>query len=122
MLLEARIKSNSSKGMFVPTDAVVMTGQRNIIFVAGDHDHFFPREVKLGGSVDGGYRVVDGLAVGEMVVRGGTFLLDAESRLRAPSNSGMRDPKSVPAEAQTESQDAVSHQDRGYQDHSHHGS
>lgn len=88
MLLESKILVESRVGLFVPADSVVMTGHRNIVFVGGDKDHFIPREIQLGAAVEGGYQVLSGLTAGERIVSRGNFLLDAESRLRAPATSG----------------------------------
>jgi Cu(I)/Ag(I) efflux system membrane fusion protein len=68
----------------VDADAVVQTGERALVFVAGEAGHFEPREVELGPRSEGRVVVTRGLVAGEQVVAGGTFLVDSESRLRAP--------------------------------------
>ena len=68
----------------VDADAVVQTGERALVFVAGEAGHFEPREVQLGPRSGGRIVVTSGLVAGEQVVAGGTFLVDSESRLRAP--------------------------------------
>jgi len=67
----------------VPTSAVIDSGTRQVVLVAKGEGRFEPRPVKLGRR-DGSYiEVIDGVAPGEEVVTAATFLIDAESNLRA---------------------------------------
>src|SRR5262249_46816093 len=72
----------------VDADAVVQTGERSLVFVAGGAGHFEPREVELGPRSEGRVVVTRGLAEGDQVVASGTFLVDSESRLRATTAMG----------------------------------
>ena len=65
----------------VPAEAVVMTGQRNLVFVIGAHGAFEPREITLGARAGDRFQVLAGLAGGERIVASANFLVDAESRL-----------------------------------------
>ncbi len=85
----------------VPSDAVVDSGTRKVVFVTKGNGRFEPREVKLGrrgtdasqetDKVSGKDRdagkdyveVLDGIAPGEEVVTAATFLIGSESNLRA---------------------------------------
>jgi Cu(I)/Ag(I) efflux system membrane fusion protein len=67
----------------VPESAVIDTGTRTLVFVESDPGVFEAREVVLGPESNGLYPVLEGLAVGENVVAAGSFLLDAETRLKA---------------------------------------
>lgn len=69
--------------LMVPRDAVMNTGTRQIVFVRRGEGHFEPVEIKTGMESDGMVEVKEGLAEGEMVVAGGNFLVDSESRLQA---------------------------------------
>ncbi|HEY5922600.1 MAG TPA: efflux RND transporter periplasmic adaptor subunit [Kofleriaceae bacterium] len=75
------------RGLAIPESAVIRTGKRSIVFVVHG-THAEPREVKLGASVGGYYRIDAGLVAGERVATGAQFLLDSESRLRATSAPG----------------------------------
>jgi RND family efflux transporter MFP subunit len=67
----------------VPTEAVIRSGTRSVIFVERGEGHFEPREVELGINPGDGWReVTRGIAEGESVVVSGQFLIDSESRLR----------------------------------------
>lgn len=65
----------------VPAEAVVQTGERNLVFVVGPDGALEPREVVLGPRAGGRFQVLGGLAVGERIVASANFLVDAESRL-----------------------------------------
>ena len=67
----------------VPLEAVLFSGQRNLVIVALGGGRFAPRDVTIGiESGDGYYEIRSGLAAGETVVTSGQFLLDSESRLQ----------------------------------------
>jgi Cu(I)/Ag(I) efflux system membrane fusion protein/cobalt-zinc-cadmium efflux system membrane fusion protein len=73
----------SQSSLAVPSEAVIRSGTRNIIFVAHDDGKFEPREVKIGFETDDGYlQVLSGLLENEEIVVSGQFLLDSESRTR----------------------------------------
>ncbi len=76
------------EGIVVPSDAVVDTGERKIVFVAHDGGHFEPRALKLGMALDGAYQVLDGLKEGDNIAAQGQFLLDSESRIRGAAAGG----------------------------------
>ena len=65
----------------VPAEAVVQTGQRNLVFTVASDGSLEPREVTLGGRADGHIQILRGLTEGERVAASANFLIDAESRL-----------------------------------------
>lgn len=67
----------------VPMDAVVDTGRAVYVFLAEEGGHFLARSVVLGEQVGDRFVILRGLAEGDRVVSGATFLIDAESRLKA---------------------------------------
>ncbi|MCY4159444.1 MAG: efflux RND transporter periplasmic adaptor subunit [Bacteroidetes bacterium] len=69
----------------VPSEAVIRSGARAIIFVVHDEGRFEPREILLGeeGGPNNNYiRILSGLRVGEEIVISAQFMLDSESRLQ----------------------------------------
>lgn len=67
----------------VPSEAVLHSGRRDIVFVARDEGTFEPREVRTGLESDDGFtRILSGLLETDRVVVSGQFLLDSESRTR----------------------------------------
>lgn len=71
----------------LPAEAVVQTGERNLVFVVAGDGALEPREVTLGGRADGRIQVLRGVTEGQRVVASANFLVDAESRLG--SGAGM---------------------------------
>ncbi|HEX9705424.1 MAG TPA: efflux RND transporter periplasmic adaptor subunit [Gemmatimonadales bacterium] len=86
VFLEAPIGSDI---LNVPAEAIVMTGERNLVFVAGRDGALEPREVVLGARAGDRFQVLGGLAVGERIVASANFLVDAESRLGTGGMAGM---------------------------------
>ena len=70
--------------MTIPTEAIIHSGERNIVFVAQDEvGKYEPRQVVTGLSGDGHItEITSGLSAGETVVVSGQFLLDSESQLQ----------------------------------------
>jgi Cu(I)/Ag(I) efflux system membrane fusion protein len=66
----------------VPSEAVLRTGERNVVIVALGDGRFAPREVRLGPQGDGFVQVLDGLSDGDEIVTSAQFLIDSESNLR----------------------------------------
>jgi Cu(I)/Ag(I) efflux system membrane fusion protein len=67
----------------VPASAVIDSGTRQIVLVVKGEGRFEPRPVKLGRRGDGYVEVLQGVAKGDEVVTSATFLIDAESNLKA---------------------------------------
>lgn len=66
----------------VPLQAVLRTGQRNVVVLALGNGRFGPRDVVLGHEAEGFAQVLSGLEEGAEVVTSAQFLLDSESTLR----------------------------------------
>jgi RND family efflux transporter MFP subunit len=71
------------EALTVPSQAVLRTGERDIVIVAIGDGRFTPRHVVLGPEGDGFIQVLSGLDEGERIVTSGQFLIDSESNLRA---------------------------------------
>lgn len=78
--LTATWEGTSTEGVWVPRSAVVDTGSRQIVFVAGP-EGYTPRPVSLGVRTALEVQVTAGLAAGEAVVAAGTFLFDSETQM-----------------------------------------
>jgi Cu(I)/Ag(I) efflux system membrane fusion protein len=73
----------------VPAEAVVQTGERNLVFIVGPEGALTPREVVLGQRAGGRFQVLGGLTGGERIVASANFLVDAESRLATGAAAAM---------------------------------
>ncbi|HEX8723826.1 MAG TPA: efflux RND transporter periplasmic adaptor subunit [Gemmatimonadaceae bacterium] len=72
----------------VPRNAVLSTGERNLVFLKRPDGMLEPREVTIGMAGEDRVAVLRGLAMGDTVVATATFLVDAESNL-AEAMGGM---------------------------------
>jgi len=72
----------------VPLEAVLATGERNLVFVRDAEGMLQPREVVLGSQAGDYVQILAGLDAGETIVGSANFLVDAESRLSS-TGSGM---------------------------------
>jgi Cu(I)/Ag(I) efflux system membrane fusion protein len=71
----------------VPDSAVIDSGTRQVVLIAKGDGRFEPRAVKLGRRGEGYVEILEGVSAGEEVVTSATFLIDAESNLRAALQS-----------------------------------
>jgi len=70
------------QALLVPSEAIVRTGKREMLFVVREPGKFEPREVTVGLSADGMTQILEGVKAGEEVVTSAQFLIDSESKLR----------------------------------------
>lgn len=89
--LETRVIADA---LLIPTEAVIRTGQREVVFVDRGAGAFEPREIRIAG--EGGpenrfVRVLSGLNEGEQVVTSAQFMLDSESRLQETIQKMLQD-------------------------------
>jgi len=74
--------SRSKPGLFVPREAVLITGKKSHLFVQTAPGRFEPRTIKTGTRTDGLVEILDGINDGELIVTSGQFLIDSESSIR----------------------------------------
>ncbi len=70
------------KSVAVPEEAVIHSGEKEIVIVQDSSGRFDSRVLTLGAQANGYYQVLKGLKAGENVVTSSSFLLDSESRLK----------------------------------------
>jgi multidrug efflux pump subunit AcrA (membrane-fusion protein)/YHS domain-containing protein len=88
MFVDLELPINLQPAMTVPTDAVLDSGIKRIVFVEHGNGFFEPREVETGKRIGNRVEIVKGLTPGEKIVVSGNFLIDSESRLELAA-SGM---------------------------------
>lgn len=67
----------------VPSQALLRTGERDLVVVAIGSGRFAPRQVVVGTEGEGVAQILSGLEPGEEIVTSAQFLIDSESNLRA---------------------------------------
>lgn len=84
MYATVRLEQPLGEVLALPEDAVIDTGERRTVFVEIEPGRYQPRDVGLGRRGGSYVEVIEGLEAGERVAVSAQFLLDSESRLRAP--------------------------------------
>lgn len=67
--------------LLVPTEAVIRTGERDIVMLALPEGRFQPAEVRIGREAGGQTEILAGLREGERIIASGQFLIDSEASL-----------------------------------------
>jgi len=100
MYVNVQLQGRTIEGtMVVPSEAVLRSGERTIVFVVREPGKFESREVQVGeeGGPAGRYvRVISGLSDGEEVVTSAQFMLDSESRLQEVIQKMMQEREQQP--------------------------
>jgi Cu(I)/Ag(I) efflux system membrane fusion protein len=73
--------ASARQALSIPSEAVIRTGQRNVVIVARDDGAFEPVDVTLGAALGDRLEIVSGLSEGQRVVASGQFLIDSEANL-----------------------------------------
>ncbi len=82
MYAQATLAGAAESALVVPGEAVIRTGQRTMVFVAGgEPGRYTPVDVTLGREVGGKLVILKGLTEGQQVVASGQFLVDSEASL-----------------------------------------
>src|SRR5204863_9070097 len=68
--------------LLVPSEAVIQTGNRNVVVVAQGDGKFASVDVEVGAEANGRTEIRKGLEAGQKVVVTGQFLVDSEARLK----------------------------------------
>lgn len=107
--------------LVVPTEAVIRSGQRNLVFIARGDGRFEPREVTIGEeSEDGHIRIVSGLIGNEDVVISAQFMLDSESRLQEAIQKMLAEKSGASAKNEAPAADHSDHNMQDMEDHDGH--
>lgn len=84
MYVDAEVVTGAGEAVVaVPASAVIDSGDRQVVILDRGEGRFEPRDVKLGVRSLDHVEILDGIAEGDRVVASGTFLIDAESNLKA---------------------------------------
>ncbi|MEO7030304.1 MAG: efflux RND transporter periplasmic adaptor subunit [Acidobacteriaceae bacterium] len=96
MYADVQLTIDYGSQIVVPSEAVLNSGTKQVVFIAKPGGYFEPREIKVGDQFDGQYAVLAGLKPGEKIVASGNFLIDSESRL-GDAMQGMAGMSGTPA-------------------------
>ncbi|MCT4699715.1 efflux RND transporter periplasmic adaptor subunit [Tenacibaculum haliotis] len=96
MFIEGKIKevtSNKEKSLFVPSSAILWTGERSVVYIKTNPDQpvFEMRQITLGNQIGSNYKVLKGLKNGDEIVTNGTFTVDAAAQLQGKKSMMNKD-------------------------------
>lgn len=84
MLMRVRLGADKPVSrLLVPTEAVITTGKRSVVLVAGENNSMQPVTVTTGRDTGDDTEILSGLEEGQKVVASGQFLIDSEASLKA---------------------------------------
>jgi Cu(I)/Ag(I) efflux system membrane fusion protein len=87
MFANVRLAGAAGKPVLtVPTEAIIQTGERNVVFISSDEGSFQPVEVETGIEQGGRTEIRKGLQAGQKVVASGQFLVDSEASLKGTAS------------------------------------
>ena len=79
---------DAGTGLLVPADAVIFSGNKNVVWVKTADGMFEGRSVELGQKFGDKYQIISGLNEGDEVAASGGFLIDSESQLKTGMPTG----------------------------------
>jgi Cu(I)/Ag(I) efflux system membrane fusion protein len=82
MFTDVEIKIDLGKRLVIPSDAVIDTGTKQVVYVDKGEGYFEPREVTLGLRTEEMVEVIKGLRAGEKVACAANFFIDSEAKLK----------------------------------------
>ena len=85
--VDVALELDEGDGLTVPVDAVLPTGEHNIVFVDKGAGKLEPRFIHVGGKFGDSYQVTGGLRAGDRIVSSANFLVDAESKVQGALKS-----------------------------------
>lgn len=97
MFATVRFGGAQTPALLVPSEAVIRTGRRTLVMLAGGGGRFMPAEVQVGREAGDRTEVLAGLSLGETVVASGQFLLDSEASLSGVSARPIQGPAAATA-------------------------
>jgi Cu(I)/Ag(I) efflux system membrane fusion protein len=83
MYANIELKVNLGSRLAIPREAVIESGQKQLVFLHHGGGRLEPRPIKTGATTGEWYEVLEGLREGDHIVTSANFLIDSESRLKA---------------------------------------
>lgn len=84
-----KILTTPTSALMIPYDAVLRTGEKNIVYKIENNGKLIPTQVTIGHTLDDQIEILSGLNEGEEISFGPNFLIDSESRLKGNGMSNM---------------------------------
>lgn len=85
---ETVFSSDDGTGLLIPADAVIFSGNRNVVWAKTSDGMFEARNVQIGNRFGDKYQILSGLNEGDEIAASGGFLIDSESQLKTGMPTG----------------------------------
>ncbi|HPO17720.1 MAG TPA: efflux RND transporter periplasmic adaptor subunit [Rubrivivax sp.] len=82
LFAQVSLRGATREVLVVPSEAVIRTGKRALVYVSEQPGRYRPVQVEIGEQVDEWIVVRSGLVAGQQVVASGQFLIDSEANLQ----------------------------------------
>jgi Cu(I)/Ag(I) efflux system membrane fusion protein len=100
--------SDAGLGLAIPADAIIFSGNRNVVWVKTSDGMFEARTVLIGEKYGDNYQILSGLNAGDEIAASGGFLIDSESQLKTGMSTGHQHGDELnPTEQQKSSSDSM---------------
>jgi Cu(I)/Ag(I) efflux system membrane fusion protein len=96
MFVAVEVTTHAPRGLSVSRDAIIDSGNEKVAYVEVSDGVFEPRTIEAGPGFSDRVIVKSGLKEGDRVVVSGNFMLDSESRMRAPQRLTLPMPSAKP--------------------------
>jgi RND family efflux transporter MFP subunit len=83
MFVDVEFRIDTPRSLSVPAEAILDSGDRQLVFVDRGNGYLEPRMVETGDHIGSKVVILRGLKAGERIVTSGNFLIDSESQLKA---------------------------------------
>lgn len=83
MYAEVRLAADLGERLAVPEEAVLVAGERRVVFLDLGGGRLQPVRVETGQRAEGYVEILEGLTAGDRIVTSGTFLIASETKLKA---------------------------------------
>ncbi|MDP3149674.1 MAG: efflux RND transporter periplasmic adaptor subunit [Ignavibacteria bacterium] len=85
---ETIFSASGGQGLLVPANAVIIAGQRTVVWVKTGDGMFEARSIQIGNRFGDKYQILSGLNEGDEIAATGGFLIDSESQLKTGTPTG----------------------------------
>jgi Cu(I)/Ag(I) efflux system membrane fusion protein len=85
---ETIFSAEAGTGLLIPADAIIFSGNRNVVWVKTGDGMFEARNVQIGQKFGDKYQILSGFNEGDEVAASGGFLIDSESQLKTGMPTG----------------------------------
>jgi Cu(I)/Ag(I) efflux system membrane fusion protein len=104
---ETVFSNAGGQGLLVPADAVIIAGERAVVWTKTGDGMFEARSVQIGNRFGDKYQILSGIKEGDEIAATGGFLIDSESQLKTGMPTGHQHGGSAPAKKSSDGMEGM---------------